>query len=416
MSIPVLQISEPDPSVTTPVATAVELSSPVEALPEGQTASWETGVSVTEALEEISNFLPLVQEKTAFHAGYPLNLAYDYTALFQLLEFSVLNMGDPYVDSNYGSHSRRFEKQVLSCFAELYKILEDDFWGYVTSGGTECNLYGIFLGREVYPNGLLYFSADTHYSIAKAANLFNMESVIVRSLPNGEIDYDHLQELLEQNRHRPAILSLNIGTTMKGAIDDVDRVLSILEHLNIEKHYIHCDAALSGMFLPLLSGAPQVDFTKAIGSISVSAYKFLGAPIPCGVILTRRQFVKAVEVNIEYIGSKDTTILGARNGHTPIFLWYALKTKGFEGIKHEAEVCLKNAKYLFDRLNCIQHPCLLNDFSTTVYFQRPPEQVAKKWQLAVQGDWAHIVVMQNINKWKIDTFLHDLLEVCPLVE
>jgi histidine decarboxylase len=378
-------------------------------------SEWEKGVSTGSVLAELHDFLEIVKKKTAYHAGYPLNLAYDYSALLQLLEFSILNMGDPYVDSNYGSHSRVFEKKVLAFFSELYKIAEADFWGYVTSGGTEGNLYGIFLGREVYPNGILYFSEDTHYSIPKAAKLFGIEHVIVQSLPNGEISYQHLQQLLHQNRARPAIINLNIGTTMKGAIDNVDRVLAILEELNIQNHYIHCDAALSGMMLPFLPGAPQVDFTKPLGSISVSAYKFVGAPIPCGVVLTRKEFVKKVEINIEYIGSKDTTILGARNGHTPLFLWYSLRTKGYQGLRQEVETCIQNARYLFERLEFMHHPCLLNSYSTTVYFQKPPEKIVKKWQLATQADWAHLIVMQNITKSKLDEFLYDMWESCPLI-
>lgn len=373
-------------------------------------------ISSAPDLSEIAELFSLVKQQSAFHAGYPLNLAYDYTPLLNFLQFSVLNMGDPFVDSNYGSHSRQFEKQVLSFFSDLYKIPEDNFWGYVTSGGTEGNLYGIYLGREVYPDGILYLSQDSHYSVTKAARLFKIEHVIVPSQPNGEIDYEHLEVMLKQNCDRPAIINLNIGTTMRGAIDDLDRVLEILNRVGIQDHYIHCDAALSGMLLPFLKGAPQINFTKKLGSVSVSAYKFLGSPIPCGVVLTQKEFVKKVETNIEYIGSKDTTILGARNGHTPIFLWYALKMKGYAGLTKESETCIENANYLFERFKDADYPCMLNPFSTTVVFKKPPEPVVRKWQLATEKDWAHIVVMQNIDKRKIDLFLQDMSEICPLVD
>jgi histidine decarboxylase len=369
----------------------------------------------TSLIDEFSALVSSLKETTNFHAGYPLNLAYDYTCLFQFLKYSILNMGDPFIDSTYGSHSRHFEKKVLNYFANLYKI-EEDFWGYVTSGGTEGNLYGIFLGREVYPDGILYLSEDSHYSVTKAARLFKIGHIVIRSQENGEIDYNHLEEMLEKNRSHPAIINLNIGTTMKGAIDNVDKVLGILASINIQEHYIHCDAALSGMILPFLIGAPQIDFTKRLGSVAVSAYKFLGCPIPAGVVLTRKTFVKQVEENIEYIGSKDTTILGARNGHTPIFLWYALQMKGSEGLKQEVESCIHNAKYLFERLKSMDYPCMLNPLSTTVVFKKPPEKIITKWQLANQGDWAHIVVMQNVDQRKIDLFINDMLENCPLVD
>ncbi len=358
--------------------------------------------------EDLSDFLSELKEKSYFHAGYPFNLSHDYDALSSFLKFTLINLGDPFIESNCGIDSRRFEKEVLDIFANLYKLPEDDYWGYVTSGGTEGNLYGIFVGREVYPDGILYFSKDTHYSIPKAARILKIEQAVVNSQDNGEMSYGHFEELIRANREQPAIINLNIGTTMKGAIDNLDVVLDVLKRNQIQDYYIHCDGALSGMMLPFMANAPQVNFNKPIASISISGHKFIGSPLPCGVVLTKKKFVKKVETNIEYIGSKDTTILGSRNGHSPLFFWYALKTKGEEGITQEVQVCLKNSQYLFNQLKLLNCPCLLNNFSTTVFFRKPPVPLIKKWQLATQGDWAHIVVMQNIDSDKIDAFIDDL--------
>ena len=99
-------------------------------------------------------------ELTSLHAGYPYNLAYDYTPLLPFFQYTINNLGDPYVNGNYGIHSREFERECLAWFARLYGL--EDHWGYVTSCGTEGNLYGIFLGRERYPDAALYFSRDTH--------------------------------------------------------------------------------------------------------------------------------------------------------------------------------------------------------------------------------------------------------------
>ncbi|WP_158260482.1 hypothetical protein [Chlorogloea sp. CCALA 695] len=46
---------------------------------------------------------------------------------------------------------------------------------------------------------------------------------------------------------------------------------------------------------------------------------------------------------------------------------------------------------------------MLNQFSNTVVFAKPSRQSIEKWQLAVLGDWAHIIVMQ-ITKQKLDSF------------
>ncbi len=49
-------------------------------------------------------------------------------------------------------------------------------------------------------------------------------------------------------------------------------------------------------------------------------------------------------------------------------------------------------------------------FSNTVVFGKPSQRLIKKWQLAVYENWAHIIVMQNINRKKIDIFINELLQ------
>lgn len=79
-------------------------------------------------------------------AGYPYNLDFDYGALVQLQHFSINNLGDPFIESNYGVHSRQFEVGVLDWFARLWEIEKNDYWGYITNCGTEGNLHGILVG------------------------------------------------------------------------------------------------------------------------------------------------------------------------------------------------------------------------------------------------------------------------------
>ena len=80
------------------------------------------------------------------YTGYPFNLDFDYGILNQLQLFSMNNLGDPFIESNYGVHSRDFEVRVLDWFANLWEIGRDEYWGYITNGGTEGNLHGILVG------------------------------------------------------------------------------------------------------------------------------------------------------------------------------------------------------------------------------------------------------------------------------
>ena len=53
---------------------------------------------------------------------------------------------------------------------------------------------------------------------------------------------------------------------------------------------------------------------------------------------------------MEYLNSRDATIMGSRNGHAPIYMWYTLTRKGYEGMRKDVERCLRNAHLLKARL------------------------------------------------------------------
>ena len=93
---------------------------------------------------------------------------------------------------------------------------------------------------------MLYSSKESHYSLFKAARYYRMQAHGINTLATGEIDYNHLQKKIAENIDKPVIINVNVGTTVKGAVDNLDRILRILSSLNIprERFYIHCDGAL----------------------------------------------------------------------------------------------------------------------------------------------------------------------------
>ena len=78
-----------------------------------------------------------------------------------------------------------------------------------------------------------------------------MPTQAVDTLPSGEIDYEHFRSCLRANLDKPAIVNVNIGTTVRGAVDDLDRILEILheEGFDEDRFYIHCDGALFGLMV-----------------------------------------------------------------------------------------------------------------------------------------------------------------------
>lgn len=49
------------------------------------------------------------------------------------------------------------------------------------------------------------------------------------------------------------------------------------------------DSGNVALQMPFIKKAPRVSFRKPIGSVSVSGHKFIGAPVPCGVVITRQK-------------------------------------------------------------------------------------------------------------------------------
>ncbi len=344
--------------------------------------------------------------------GYPVASDFDYSEIADFLSLAINNIGDPFEEGTYQVETHPLEREVIAFFAKLFRAHPKDYWGYVTNGGSESNLYGLYLARELHPKGIVYYSESTHYSVKKNIHLLNIPSIVIKAQPNGEMDYVDFENTIRMNRHKPVIVLATFGTTMKEAKDDVTRIKSIIKNLAIQDHYIHCDAALAGSYGAFMEPRLPFDFKDGSDSISISGHKFIGCPIPSGVIVAKRSNRDRIAHGISYIGSSDTTITGSRNGHSPLFLWYALKKLGLEGMKARYQHGVEVAAYCEERLKEMGVEAWRNPGALTVVLPKVPKMVRDKWQLATEGDICHIICMPNVTKTQIDAFLDDYKN-CP---
>ncbi len=358
--------------------------------------------------DQLKELYATIEHTTQNFLGYPVSKDFDYSELMPFLKFPLNNLGDPFGESTYRVDSRAMEREVVNFFAKLFRAKEDQSWGYVTNGGSEGNLYGLYVARELYPKAIVYFSEATHYSIQKNITLLNVDHIIIKSQENGEIDYQDLKEAISYNRHRPAVVVANIGTTMTEAKDNTRTIKSLLEEMAIEKHYIHADAALAGGFAPFITPRPVFDFEDGIDSISVSGHKFIGSPMPSGVVIVKKDNRDRIARRIAYIGSSDATITGSRNGHSPLFLWYAIKKLGIEGFQKRTDHSLAVASYTEKRLNELGIKAWRNPNALTIVFPAPDPEIIKKWQLATEKGHSHIICMPNVTFEQIDSFIADI--------
>lgn len=358
-------------------------------------------------MDEIIYDEDVYKEAQDHFLGYPCNMQYDYSKLYDSLKYHFNNVGNPYEESSYRVNTKNHERNVLAFFQELWGFDKNNVWGYITANGTEGNLQAMYIAKLVFPNSVIYMSDNTHYSIPKICKLVGVPLIIVKSQENGEMDYADFEQKLIANKDKSAIINANLGTTMLGATDNTREIYRILSKHNKENdYYMHADGALMGFVLPFIE--KDIFFKKCIHSISVSGHKFLGIPFPCGIFMMEKRFLDLIKLHIEVIGSSDCTISGSRNGHSALFLDYIIEEKGYDGFEKDIMECIDNAEYLITRMNRLKEKAWRNQNSLTVVFNKPDMNVVRKWQLATVGNKSHVIVLPHATKKKLNSFMRDI--------
>ncbi|MBL6280396.1 histidine decarboxylase [Micromonospora fiedleri] len=338
--------------------------------------------------------------------GYPGAVDLDHTAVMTRLGSRLWNnIGDP-SDRGGVAHTRVLEQAVIAWVAELLAMPADDRWGYVTTGGTEGNLSALLAAYRRWPTARIFFSEAAHYSIPKIVGMLGAYQAVVRAHPDGEMDYDHLAELIRRRRRWPAIVVATAGTTMTEAVDDTSRIRAILAEHGMVGH-LHVDAALSGIPLAL-DGKLRLDDAGGIGSIAISGHKFLGVPTPCGVVLIRDSVRNPAKQPIAYTNSVDTTVTGSRCGLAAALLWHAIATHGREGHRWRATEARRVAAYAVEKIRAAGWRAWRYPHAFTVVLPTPPEPVRARWLLATDGPVSHLICMPGITKGQIDALAADL--------
>jgi histidine decarboxylase len=330
-----------------------------------------------------------------------------------------------------------------------------------------------------------FYSQDTHYSVIKIMRLLGIKTFFEvgqnefpkqcplseykakgewpQEVPSeggplgpGSIDVDALTRLVYffAEQGYPILLCLNYGTTFKGAYDNVqlicERLQPIFEKFGLESReviydpatgardirtgfWIHVDGALGATYMPFLemaqaqgkipSHGPSFDFRLPyVHSICTSGHKWIGAPFPTGIYMTRVKHQLRPPSDPAYIGSPDTTLSGSRSGLAPIVLWYYLANHSHQAQVERALRCEDLATYTYDRLLGLSKS-LRKDLwvqrtplSLAILFRKPRAELIHKYTLSCeslnvdgkQRDYAHVYMMESVTRRKIDGLIEDL--------
>jgi histidine decarboxylase len=160
-------------------------------------------------------------------------------------------------------------------------------------------------------------------------------------------------------------------------------------------------------FLPEIETQP-FDFRIGIDSIAISGHKMIGTPIPCGVVLCKKSNMKQIGTYVEYTGAKDNTITGSRNGLSPLFLWHELNCAREGKFEALIEDCFELAGYAIQKFNDKGISAWRNKNSIIVIFPKPSQKLIRKWQLAIEGDIAHMITLPHLSHKTIDAIVREI--------
>jgi histidine decarboxylase len=356
-------------------------------------------------------FLSQARAEATHVLGFPGNLDFDYSDLPGALGVLLNNVGDPLSSDASDIHSKVYEREVIRFLTRLANGDPEDTYGYVTSGGSEANLFGLLLGRRRLPHAPIYCNEDAHYGIRKAAELLRMKVVPVPRGTDGGIDIEALHQACSSRRSRGAIVVVTLGTTMLGAIDDLSGVRDAAAPAG--PVYVHVDGALGGLVAAFAPSRPHWGFDADADSVMISGHKLIGMPMPCGVVMAREEHVAAAQGG-EYTGATDSTLGCSRSGLAALLLWRALRQRGRDGLQAQVLSALDVAAYAERRLAESGRRPWRHPASITVVFDRPSPEVCAKWHLCTEGTRAHIVTVPHVTQSAVDELCCDMRARGPL--
>ena len=383
------------------------------------------GLGQGSGFDRLDEWTKTWKESQQTYFGYPGN---QQSALHEFYEWylsagmdvvNLNNAGDPMTDQPSSMSSQAFEREVIEFFTPLYGFDKEDVWGIVTHSGTDGNNHGIYFGANDLYNRtgktpIVYVSDEAHYSNMRLCDLQHLDVRLVKSDPMGRMIPEALEAVLDPTR--PALMVYAMGSTFKGAIDDMEALNAVLAKYPEMAVYRHVDAALFGGYLPFTKYQKMVSRKEQhFESIAISGHKFFGIDSPSGLFLcTRKVYDNQNNFNVTYLNGNMKMINCSRDAVQPLKFWWLIQKMGYDRWAQQANQMMECTEYLQQELTKIGWPCWRNEYSNTVFFKRPSPELCSKYILALGkdasfgGDLAHIVVMQHVTKEKIDGFIREL--------
>ncbi|WP_333766940.1 pyridoxal-dependent decarboxylase [Streptomyces sp. IBSBF 2435] len=268
--------------------------------------------------------------------------------------------------------------------------------GFVTAGGSEGLLVGLRAGRDALPGAPLYVSAAAHHEARGHARRLGMDVIVVPAGTDGTTDADALR-LLTAERPGGAVVLASIGGASAGEGGDDDLAVIRAAATPAGPVHIHVDAAHAGLLAPFAPHPVLWDLRDGADSLSFTAHRLLGLPVPCGVVLVGAGRARAARGR----GSTPNPLAVA-------LLWAALRDRGYDGLRSLVHECYDTARYAADHLTAAGYRATRSGHGLTVRFPRPAPAVCTRWRLSTEGTHARLSVLPPLTRASVDALCYDL--------
>jgi tyrosine decarboxylase/aspartate 1-decarboxylase len=266
----------------------------------------------------------------------------------------------------------------------------------------------------------LLASTDTHYSVAKAANLLHIKWLQVPvQYSNRQPDTDALDELLDQAKAdgiRFFIVIVNMATTMFGCVEDPGLYIRPLQDRNLN-FKLHVDAAFGGFIYPLSCPYNELDFrNEHVSSVTLDAHKMLQAPYGTGIFIARKGLMQYVYTpEARYVHGMDITLSGSRSGANAIAVWMILASYGPFGYLEKINKLLYRTDWCCKELDLLGVNYFRQDGMNIIALPAGsiPAYIAEQFGLVPDdhegpASWYKIVVMDHVELEQLQAFTHAL--------
>lgn len=339
------------------------------------------------------------------------------------------------------SGSQEAERQVIEMAADLMGAYPEEIDGYIASGGTEANIVGCWIGRNLENNRptAMVCSFLTHYSILKACNVLRIGTKanddgsgihILGTDNSGHILLHQLEEKLYEivaKGIQNIIVIGNAGTTMLGSVDDIPAMGKIIRGIKIDfpdlNIHFHVDAAFGGFVIPFIENLPNIGFEiSEVDSITLDVHKMGLAPYGSGIILARRGLFEKIKTSAPYVPGNDLTLCGSRSGTMALSCWAAMRKIGKNGYAQKAFRLMKLTHYIQSRFYDFRIPTFRSDINIVAVKIPLSEAMKAKYITHTHNDFPvnmsnptntgqkivwNVVVMEHTRKKLIEEFLSD---------